>query len=370
MADVRLEKVSKSYGKHTVVEDFNVTIRDGECFTFLGPSGCGKTVVLRLIAGFEQLSGGDIYIGDTLVSSAERSIHLPPEKRNISVVFQDYAVWPHRTAFENVIYPLKIQRIAGKEATERTMSVMREIGLEGLENRLPFQLSGGQQQRVALGRALVSRPEIMLLDEPLSNLDANLREEMRFEIKELQRNTGVTILYVTHDQEVALAISDRMAIMDREGQIRQVGAPDELYENPADAFVFKFLGISNFIPLFFRDGDIYIEKSDLRLGTSVPPDILDRIGRDQLVAACRPYDIKLSKENGGVTGVIRRVAYLGPIVDYRIELGGREIRVQTDIQDVHDEEKTGLAFREDDLVGITFLDLKWFSRTEIEGEVT
>lgn len=209
MADIRLLNVTKSYGKHRVVEGFTIEIRDGECFTFLGPSGCGKTVVLRMIAGFEQPDEGEIFIGERLVSAPARRHYIPPEERRIGVVFQDYAVWPHKTVLENVIYPLTIQKVAKEEASERALKTIAMVNLGGLEHRMPFQLSGGQQQRVALARALVSRPDVMLLDEPLSNLDANLREEMRFEIKELQKNTGVTILYVTHDQEVALAISDR-----------------------------------------------------------------------------------------------------------------------------------------------------------------
>ena len=360
MAHVRIEKIAKHYGKHSVLEDLSIFIRDGECFTFLGPSGCGKTVLLRLIAGFEKPTHGKIFIGESLVSSGEKGTYVPPERRNIGVVFQDYAVWPHKTVFGNVIYPLEIKRTAKAEARERTMAAIGEVGLDGLEDRLPFQLSGGQQQRVALARALVSRPEVMLLDEPLSNLDANLREEMRFEIKELQKNMNVTILYVTHDQEVALAISDRMAVMDTRGAIRQVGTPDEVYEEPADSFVYSFLGISNFIPLTFENGTVCAGHSGRPFNLPVPDRIIDKVRMGQVRAGCRPYDILLSRNGSGLQGRITRVAYLGPIVDYRVDLAGVELRVQQDVRDVHDEAGGRLAFTEGDLVGLTFLDLKWF----------
>jgi iron(III) transport system ATP-binding protein len=362
MASVRLEKVSKAYGKHAVVHDLSMTIQDGECFTFLGPSGCGKTVVLRMIAGFEQPDSGEIWIGDTLVSSPARGIFLPPEKRRIGIVFQDYAVWPHKTVAENIIYPLTIQKVARSEAAERTAKTVAMVGLEGLGDRLPFQLSGGQQQRVALARALVSRPQIMLLDEPLSNLDANLREEMRFEIKGLQKNTGVTILYVTHDQEVALAISDRVAVMDESGVVRQVGAPDDIYEKPADSFVFKFMGVSNFIPLEWRSGSVYVKGSDSVLDCPLNPEQIEAVRSGTLVAGCRPHDVELSAEVSDNSGVVRRAVYLGPIIDYRISVGTVEIRAQREIYEVLSKSR---IFREGDTVGLRFFDLKWFREKEL-----
>jgi iron(III) transport system ATP-binding protein len=357
MADVTLEKVGKSYGSNEVIRDLSITIRDGECFTFLGPSGCGKTVILRLIAGFEAPDTGEIRIGEKLVSAPSRKIHVPPEQRRIGVVFQDYAVWPHKTVYDNVIYPLQIQKVHKPEAHERSMSAIAQVNLGTLEKRLPFQLSGGQQQRVALARALVSAPEIMLLDEPLSNLDANLREEMRFEIKELQRKTGVTILYVTHDQEVALAISDRIAVMDRSGNIRQIGPPDEIYESPADSFVFRFMGVSNFLPVEARDGGVFIKGSDARLDQPVPADRAQTLKGGQLVAGCRPYEIGLSHDDTGTRGILKRMIYLGPTMDYRVQIGTTEIRVQ---QDIDEALRQGARFREGDPVGLRFLDLKWF----------
>ena len=191
---IRVEDVSKSYGSRSILNNLSLTIKKGECFTLLGPSGCGKTVLLRLIAGFESPDAGRIYLDDTLVTDPAAQVEVPPENRGIGLVFQDYAVWPHMTVFDNVGYPLKIAKRPKEEIRERVMEMVEIVGMKGLEKRLPSELSGGQQQRVALARALVGKPALLLLDEPLSNLDANLREEMRFEIKELQRKLNVKVL--------------------------------------------------------------------------------------------------------------------------------------------------------------------------------
>jgi iron(III) transport system ATP-binding protein len=363
MAEVRLENISKSYEKHRVFESLSLTIRDGECFTLLGPSGCGKTVILRFIAGFEHPTTGEILIGKTLVSSAAKRIQLPPESRKIGVVFQDYAVWPHMTVFDNVVYPLRIQGVNKNEASSRTDHAVEQVSLRGLGRRFPYQLSGGQQQRVALARALVSKPEIMLLDEPLSNLDANLREEMRFEIKELQRETGVTILYVTHDQEVALAISDRMAVMDRDGKIRQIGAPDEIYEDPVDSFVFRFMGLSNFIPAEIRDSRLYVKGSDIRVGIPLPQ---GKAGDHGLVMGCRPSDIDVSRSETETRGLIKRRVFLGPIIDYRVEVGAQEIRVQ---QDTEEALTGGLLFAEGEACHLQFHHVKWFAEDGLNQDM-
>ncbi len=249
MADVRIAGLEKRYGDHPVLSGLDLAVADGECFTLLGPSGCGKTVLLRLIAGFESPSAGTVAIGDAVVADAAAGTMVPPNERGLGMVFQDYAVWPHMDVADNVAYPLKLAEVPAAEMKSRTLAAVAMVGLKGLEERLPSELSGGQQQRVALARALVSEPRLLLLDEPLNNLDANLREEMRFEIKALQKKLGVTVFYVTHDQEIALGISDRLAVMDDKGALRQIGTPEEIYEHPADAFVFGFLGVSNFLPL-------------------------------------------------------------------------------------------------------------------------
>lgn len=363
MAEVRLERVSKAYGRQQVVQDLSITIPDGECVTFLGPSGCGKTVILRLIAGFEHPDRGDIFIGENLVASGERRVHVPPEQRRCAVVFQDYAVWPHKTVLQNVLYPLHMQRIPKEEAERRASEAVAQVGLTGLEKRLPYQLSGGQQQRVALARALVSRPEIMLLDEPLNNLDANLREEMRFELKELQKRSGVTILYVTHDQEVALALSDHIAVFDRRGAIHQIGTPREVYEHPVDSYVFRFLGVSNFLPVEWRNGAAFLRGTTMAVEGASPPSA-GRAGG--AVAACRPGDIELSRLPSPLQGVVKRVTYLGPTFDYRIALGPAEVRVE---QDVAEALRQGLRFAEGETCSLILHDLKWFDEASLGEEV-
>ena len=229
---IKVEGVYKAYGKHQVHKGLDLGIQKGECFTLLGPSGCGKTVLIRMIAGHEVPDDGRIIIDNTVVSDNASGEYIPPERRGLGIVFQDYAVWPHMTVYDNIAYPLKMEKRPKEEINNLVMKMIDIVGMKGLNKRLPSELSGGQQQRVALARALVADPAVMLLDEPLSNLDANLREEMRFEIKNLQQQFGITVMYVTHDQEVALAISDRIAIMDNEGNIRQIGTPYEIFEKP------------------------------------------------------------------------------------------------------------------------------------------
>jgi iron(III) transport system ATP-binding protein len=365
MADVRLKNLAAVFGSRRVFEDFTLTIRDGECFTLLGPSGCGKTVVLRMIAGFEHPSAGEVFIGDRLVSSAATHVHVPTEQRQIGVVFQDYAVWPHKTVFENVAYPLQIQKVAAAEIAARSQDAIGQVHLAGLGDRYPAQLSGGQQQRVALARALVSRPQIMLLDEPLTNLDANLREEMRFEIKDLQRRTGVTILYVTHDQEVALAISDRIGVMGADGSLRQIGPPHEIYTNPSDGFVFNFLGVTNFIPMEQHNGALHIAGCPDPLAVPVPPDLRDRILRGDVVAACRPFEVDLSREGGAARGRVRRRVFLGPLVTYFVTVGTVEIRAQ---QDAGAAFRDGQALAEGAPCGVSFAALRWYDKTDTGTE--
>jgi iron(III) transport system ATP-binding protein len=365
MADVRLENLTAVFGTHRVFEGFSLTIRDGECFTLLGPSGCGKTVVGRMIAGFEHPGRGDIFIGDQLVSSASQDVHVPTEQRGIGVVFQDYAVWPHKTVYQNVAYPLEIQGVDATDASARCREGISLVHLDGLEDRYPSQLSGGQQQRVALARALVSRPRLLLLDEPLTNLDANLREEMRFEIKDLQKQTGVTILYVTHDQEIALAISDRMGIMGKDGALRQIGTPHEVYTHPDDAFVFNFLGVANFIPMELINDAVRITGSDVPLQAEVSVETRERIARGEVVAACRPFEIDLVRQGGATRGIVRRRVFLGPIVIYFIRVGEVEIRAQ---QEAAEAFLDGRALEEGEACGLKFQTLRWYDRNSVGKE--
>jgi len=240
MSNVTLENVQKQYGDNVVVKDFCLKIQEGEFVSFLGPSGCGKTTTLRMVAGLEQPTSGKILLGNDPVTDVEQNMFVAPEKRNIGMMFQSYAVWPHMTVFQNIAYPLKVRGVKKTEIKERVDATIRQVQMEGMAERYPHQLSGGQQQRVALGRALIMKPRVLLLDEPLSNLDAKLRIEMRSELKELQRQIGVTVIYVTHDQAEALTMSNRIVVMDK-GVIQQVATPEELKANPANDFVREFL---------------------------------------------------------------------------------------------------------------------------------
>lgn len=238
---VSLERISKSYGNQSIIRDITLSIRSGEMFFLLGPSGCGKSTILRLLAGFIQPDQGSIHFDDRLVNA------LPPQERNTALVFQNYSVWPHLTVFENVAYGLQVRHIPPQDLKKRVEEALRLTRLEELAARKPSQLSGGQQQRVALARALVIRPDLLLLDEPLSNLDAKLRLEMRDEIKRLHGELPTTSLYVTHDQEEALSLADRIAVM-HQGNIEQIGTPQEIYESPQTPFVASFVGEMNLFP--------------------------------------------------------------------------------------------------------------------------
>ncbi|MDR0466217.1 MAG: ABC transporter ATP-binding protein [Deltaproteobacteria bacterium] len=359
MATIHLDAVSKAYGSHQVLRELTLDIRHGECFTLLGPSGCGKTVLLRLIAGFELPDAGRIRIGETLVSEPASRTALPPDRRDLGVVFQDYAVWPHMNVFDNVAYPLKIAKIGPTELRERTMESIALVNMTGLEQRLPSELSGGQQQRVALARALTAKPSLMLLDEPLSNLDANLREEMRFEIKELQSKLDMTVLYVTHDQEIALAISDRLAVLDAKGAIRQIGTPWEIFERPVDSFVFNFMGIANFLPVRHEASQYYVGQGTQCVPWATMPVDPSR----EWLAAFRPSDVRIARLEEGappadaLRGVVRRASFLGAMMDYLVDIDGAHLRTALE---THEAITQGLVFREGEPCAVSFRSLHWF----------
>lgn len=351
MATIIFENISKKFGTNQVLKNLNLTVEHGECFTLFGPSGCGKTVLLRLLAGFDVPDSGRILIDGRVVTDAANHTDIPPDQRDLGVVFQDYAVWPHMTVFDNIGYPLKL---AGKSKAEIHQSVMETVALvnlTGLELRLPSQLSGGQQQRVALARALIARPTLMLLDEPLNNLDANLREEMRFEIKELQKKLGITILYVTHDQEIGLAISDRLAIMDKQGCIRQIGTPWEIYEQPENEQVFRFMGLANFLPVTHHADRHQIGEGQQILDWPGLPAESGKVG-------CRPSDIILSRDGDGLTGKIVRASFLGPVMDYMIDIDGTTLRTEIS---THEALSNQLMFAEQETCQVTFHELHWFA---------
>lgn len=240
MSTVRIEKLEKRYGNVVVVPDLDLFIQEREFISLLGPSGCGKTTILRMVAGLESPTGGRISLGDKVVFDGNPARMLAPEKRNLGMVFQSYAVWPHMTVLDNVAFPLKCRKVATEERRARAMEALKSVRLEGYEKRKPNQLSGGQQQRVALARALVARPNVLLLDEPLSNLDANLRDEMVEEIRNIKTQFPMTMIYVTHDQTEAFRLSDRIALLNQ-GRIEQLASPSEMRNSPKSDFVNKFL---------------------------------------------------------------------------------------------------------------------------------
>lgn len=358
LASIRLLNICKAYDKHQIHRDLNLTINDGECFTLLGPSGCGKSVLMRMIAGFEAPDKGQIFIGDRLVAEGESNTLITPDQRDLGVVFQEYAVWPHMTVYDNIAYPLKIKKVNKAELDRRVMEIVDTVNLSGLEKRMPSQLSGGQQQRVALGRALVADSSLLLLDEPLNNLDANLREEMRFEIKDLQKKFGITIFYVTHDQEIAMAISDRIAIMDKNGAVVQVGDPAEVFEHPANDYVYEFLGVSSFLPVR-REGEYYFCKNErIYLEASNIPDAKD------CYAAFRPTDVSISRAGTGTRGTILRSSFLGADLDFLIQVGGHTIRAQ---MNAYEASEKNLLLHEGDECVIHLSGVSLFAGIKSEG---
>ena len=324
MAGIRIENLSKHYGARAelaAVSDLNIDIRDNQFVTLLGPSGCGKTTTLRLIAGYLMPDSGAIHIGDRLVSAPGKVV--PPEERGMGMVFQNYAVWPHKTVFENVAFGLRVRGIAKEESRRRVAKVLELVNLTGFEQRYPNELSGGQQQRVALARSLVVEPEILLLDEPLSNLDAKLRERMRWELKALQRRTGITFVYVTHDQAEALALSDQIAVM-HQGRLQQFGTPREVYARPANRMVADFMGLVNLLSGKVVAADT-VAAGPLTLRLSLPADL--RVG-EGVDVAIRPESIQLVPA-GGVAARIEEQSYLGNLSEYHVALvDGTRLRVQ------------------------------------------
>jgi iron(III) transport system ATP-binding protein len=339
LSEVRIEHVFKRFGDVTAVSDFDLTVKDGEFVSLLGPSGCGKTTSLRMIAGFERATEGEIYIGDHCVSSHIKNTFVPPEKRDIGMVFQSYAVWPHMTVTENVAYPLKIQKVPKEERAARVAEMLKLVHLDEYGSRYPHQLSGGQQQRVALARALVMRPGLLLLDEPLSNLDAKLRESMRFEISSIQKELGITVIYVTHDQSEAMTMSDRVVVMSR-GVIQQIGTPYEIYRNPANKMVADFIGLVNFVEGEVQGDRVYIS------GTGVSfPNTSGVTGSATI--AVRPENITMSRTSGTIEGTLVHRFYLGDAVDYRVQCKHHVIRVivkGAELKEFTDGEKVYLDF--------------------------
>ena len=317
MATVTIKHVTKAFGDNVVLKEFIETFQEGEFITLLGPSGCGKTTMLRIIAGFEKPTTGELYIDNQLVSGGKTFI--PPEKRSVGMVFQSYAVWPHMNVFDNVAYPLTIKKVPKAEIKKSVEHVLEIVHLSQYAERFPNQLSGGQQQRVALARALVAAPKLLLLDEPLSNLDAKLRESMRFEIKEIQRQLGITVVYVTHDQTEAMAMSDRIFLINR-GVVQQCGSPEEIYNHPANQFVADFLGKVDFFKGESANGRIVFPKMG---GQSFAYDG-PRTGKVEV--AVRPENLYFA-EDGILEGTLEAQYYLGDVDDCRVRVGETLVRV-------------------------------------------
>jgi iron(III) transport system ATP-binding protein len=328
---ISVQDLTKRFGSQEVVSHVGFSIEEGELFTLLGPSGCGKTTLLRLIAGFYAPDGGEIRFDDRVVND------VPPHERGIGMVFQNYALWPHMTVSQNVAYGLKLQKLASAHIQERVHGVLEKVKLAGLDARYPGQLSGGQQQRVALARALVLNPKILLLDEPLSNLDAKVRIQVRAEIKKLQQELGITTIYVTHDQEEALTLSDRIAVLER-GKLMQVGPPKALYERPANHFVADFIGINNLIEGTVSAVDAAARRMRVATAFGEFSALLDERLRqgERCIVCVRPENAVVdgapAAERNVVSGRITFAAYLGNTLRYDVDLG-QGVLFKTDVGD-------------------------------------
>jgi len=330
MSDTVLEfrAVTKRFGTVNAVDQVSFSIETGEVFTLLGPSGCGKSTTLRLVAGLEEPDDGEILIRGKTVAAPARNIFAAPEKRQLGMVFQSYAIWPHLSVFENVAFPLRVRHESAEAIRRRVSLALDSVGLGGLAERGATQLSGGQQQRVALARALVYEPALLLLDEPLSNLDAKLREQMRVEIRALQKRLGLTVLYVTHDQAEAMTLSDRIALVNR-GRFEQVGTPEQVYEAPATPFVAEFLGrtVSFEATLIKNHAGAWIQfSSGARNCLLSDPAIGEFSDGTAIRVRVRPEDIEIGalEQNSGaaLTGQIEQIAYLGDRFEYHVNAAG------------------------------------------------
>jgi ABC-type Fe3+/spermidine/putrescine transport system ATPase subunit len=334
MVEIELEGITKRFGDVTAAGDINLTIEDGEFFTFLGPSGCGKTTTMRIVAGLEYPDEGRVLFDGRDVTQ------LPSFRRNTGMVFQNYALWPHLKVFENIAYGLKTRKVAKEEIKDRVEDALELVHLGGLGDRFPSQLSGGQQQRVALARVLVINPSLLLLDEPLSNLDAKLRVEMREEIKDLQKKLGITTIYVTHDQEEAMTISDRIAVQNL-GVVQQVGTPHEIYNYPVDIFIATFIGRGTII-----EGKIHAVDDKARVlvggeivcGVDTASNLTDG---DSAMCLMRPENFTLEdpgERSNVLEGTVEWEAFIGPYKEVKLNVEGRTVLV-----DVPPETDTGIG---------------------------
>lgn len=323
---ISIQNLQLKYGDFVAIENLNLEIGDGEALVLLGQSGCGKTSTMRCLAGLEEPSSGRIIIDDVVVFDSEKGINLPPNKRNVGMVFQSYAVWPHMTVFQNVAYSLKLQKLSKSETRDRVMEVLTLVGLEKFADRGASLLSGGQMQRVALARSLVMRPSVLMLDEPLSNLDARLRDRLRVELREIQLRLGLTCVYVTHDQHEAFALADRIALL-QGGKIVQIGGPREMYETPASASIAHFLGVSNVMDcesVAAPDGSATAKVTDH--GLTIHSAQRAATAPQQMKVCMRAEDLQLSAQPSAAAnawkGKVRVAGFQGNDVRYAVELDG------------------------------------------------
>ncbi len=352
---VELRSLTKSYGDNTIIKDFNLTINNGEFVTILGPSGCGKTTVLRLIAGFEEVNGGQIIL------DGEDVTNIPAEHRHVNTVFQSYALFPHMTIFDNVAFGLRMQKVPEAEIKPRVLDALRMVQLEDMAERKPSQLSGGQQQRIAIARAVVNKPKVLLLDESLSALDYKLRKQMQNELKSLQRQLGITFIFVTHDQEEALTMSDRIIVL-KTGNIEQDGSPREIYEEPSNLFVAKFIGEINIF-----DAVVLHRVDEQRVKANVEGRICDIYVEQQvhegqkLKVLLRPEDVLLeelddNEQSSAIIGYIRERNYKGMTLESTVELehNGKMVLVS----EFFNEDDPNIDHSLDQKVAVTWIE-KW-----------
>ncbi|MEG2441564.1 MAG: ABC transporter ATP-binding protein [Acetivibrio sp.] len=360
MASVKFENITFHYGEKCILKNFSLTVEESQIMCLVGPSGCGKTTLVRCLLGLSKPEEGAIFVGDRCVFSSKQRINIPAERRGIGIVFQDYAVWPHMTVKENVTYPLKKRKLSKGEIEIKVKHALAQVNMTEYTNHLPSQLSGGQQQRVAIARALVSSDNLIVMDEPITNLDAKLREQMLMEIREIQRSIGTTILYITHDQQSALQLCDKIAIMEQDGSLCQIGTDEDIILRPANRFTFEFIGVSNFIPLKLKDNNYYLDVSETCIPWSSPvPKEMHTLERLEL--GVRPNDIIFDSASP-LKAFVKRGVFLGSEYDYFMMLGNKELRVQQNTLDVV---QNGIV-KEGSTVGIRLLNPHYYQEKKEE----
>ncbi len=358
MNKVELENITVRYGDHTVLNNYSLNIPEGKIIGIVGPSACGKTTVVRSICGFVSPETGTVKLNGEVVYSKEQRINVPPERRKVGVVFQDYAVWPHLSVYDNVAYPLKKSKVSKETLDKEVKEALRQVNMSQYENYLPSQLSGGQQQRVAIARALTSSKDLLIMDEPITNLDAKLREQLLVEIRLLQERLGATIIYITHDQEAALQLCDDIIIMQDDGSIGQIGTDEEIIKDPANKFIFKFIGVSNFIPVKEESGNYYLDLPTPILFSKKKPEGYPENEKD-VEMGVRPMDIVFD-DSSPIKAKITSTVFLGNMYNYFIDLGGQELRVQRITSGDAEDDK----YTEGREVGIKFIGEKYYAREE------